>query len=531
MQDRFDYIIVGAGSAGCVIANRLTADPAVSVLLIEAGPEPRSPWIKIPGGVAKLFPRNRFNYGYATEPEPHLNGRSIYWPRGRGLGGSSAINGMIYLRGHPLDYDRWRQKGNGGWGWDDVYPLFQRSLGLAPDGSPLNDGNGSLGVSESPFVHSFSRLFVDAAEQIGIPRRADFNSGEQDGAGFLQFTIRNGLRSSSYDAFVAPIRRTRRNLTIMTDAQVERVTIEDRRATGIICRHKGQRRALAAAREVILAGGAINSPQILMVSGIGPADHLRDFGIEVVQHSPQVGRNLQDHAYLNIVYDAPPAYSMNSWLRWPKLALAVGRYMVDRKGLLAMGASQTCLFARLDPGVDQPDIQINTRAMSLAASGNTIVMDKLPRVTAAVSLLRPEARGQVTLQSPRIEDAPLMLANYLGTAKDQNTMIGGIRLVDRIMKTPRMRDFSPVTALPQDDAGLLARLRASAAAVMHPVGTCRMGPDPEAVVDPQLRVRGIDGLRVADASIMPDLVSANTNAPAIMIGEKAADMIRAAWAG
>jgi choline dehydrogenase len=528
VQDWFDYVVVGAGSAGCVLANRLSADSNVRVLLIEAGPEPYSPWIRIPGGVAKLFPPNRFNYGYATQPEPHLNGRRIYWPRGRGLGGSSAINGMIYLRGHPLDFERWRQMGAVGWGWDDVYPLFQRSLGLAPDGSPLPGGAGSLGVSDSAFVHRFSRLFVDAAGQLGAPRRTDFNSGEQDGAGFLQFTIRGGVRCSAYDAFVAPI-RNRPNLTVMTGAQVERVMIDNRRVTGVVCRRAGRRVDLKASREVILAGGAINSPQILMLSGVGPGSHLRDFGIDVVHDLPQVGQNLHDHAYANIVYDSPPAYSMNASLRWPRLLAAVGRYMIDRKGLLAMGASQTCLFARVGEGVEQPDIQVTTRAMSVTARSNNIVVEKRPAVTAAVCLLRPESRGEVTLQSPRIEDAPLMVANYLATARDRTTMIGGVRLVEQILKSPLMQEFSPRVQLPNDDEGLLEHLRNTAAAVMHPVGTCRMGSDREAVVDPQLRVRGIEGLRVADASIMPAIVSGNTNAPAIMIGEKAADLIQEGW--
>ena len=302
----FDYIVVGAGSAGCVLAARLSADPKTRVLVVEAGPEPTDPWIKIPAGMARLFAPGPHNWGYLTEPEPHLDGRRMYWPRGKALGGSSAINGMLYVRGHPRDFEHWRQLGNPGWGWDDVLPLFKKSERNQRGEGPTRGGAGELAVSDPVMRHSFAKLFIEAAVEAGFPVNDDFNDGEQDGVGFLQFTIKNGQRCSAYEAFLRPARR-RPNLTVLTGAQAEKVTIEGGRATGVVVRHGGERLEIACDGEVILAGGVINSPQLLMLSGVGPAAHLAEIGVPVVRNLPGVGENLHDHMYANLVYRAPRA--------------------------------------------------------------------------------------------------------------------------------------------------------------------------------------------------------------------------------
>lgn len=525
MTDSFDFIIIGAGSAGCVIANRLTADPRIRVLLVEAGPEPRNPLIRIPAGMSKLFHPGPHNWGYTSEPEPFLNDRTLYQPRGRGLGGSSAINGMVYLRGHAADFDHWRQLGNPGWGWDDVLPLYMRHERSANPDRSLHGADGELSVIDPSLKHGFSELFIEAAADQGFRRNPDLNSGDQDGVGYVQYSIEGGRRCSAYEAFVRPIRK-RPNLSIVTGAMVERIDLEGRRATGITYRRRGRQVSVKAGREVILSGGAINSPQLLMVSGIGPAAHLQDNGLAVVHDLPAVGQNLHDHPFASLTFRGPARYSINHRLRGLGAVMEAGRYALTRGGVLALGTTQNNLFARVAPGADQPDIQISTRPFSFIVQGRTIAIAKDPTITAAVCLLRPESRGWVHLDGPDVTRAPRFRFNYLESPRDQQIFVDGARLAYRIMAGPRMEGFTPTVPLAERDEDILARLRAMAGAMYHPVGSCRMGPGADSVVDPRLRVHGMAGLRVCDASIMPLVVSANTNAASIMIGEKAAALIQ-----
>ncbi|MFC3173735.1 GMC family oxidoreductase [Novosphingobium bradum] len=528
MADRFDFIIVGAGSAGCVLANRLSADPAIRVLLVEAGPEPRNPLIRIPAGMSRLFHPGPHNWGYTSQSEPFLNDRTLYQPRGKGLGGSSAINGMVYLRGHAGDFDHWRQLGNPGWGWDDVLPLYRRHERSAHADGALHGGDGELSVIDPSLRHAFSELFIAAAEDAGFRRNADLNSGDPEGVGYVQYSIAHGRRCSAYEAFVRPIRR-RANLVIVTEALVEKVLLDGRRATGIAYVRHGRRVVAEAGREVILAGGAINSPQLLMLSGIGPAAHLRDKGVAVVHDLPAVGQNLHDHPFASLSFQAPARYSINHRLRGLGAVVEAGRYALTRGGVLALGTTQNNLFARVAPGADRPDIQISTRPFSFIIKGTRILVNKAPTITAAVCLLRPESRGAVRLAGPEATRAPDFRFNYLESPRDRQTFVDGAKLAYRVMAGPRMTGFAPVMPLPNDDEAILEKLRAMAGAMYHPVGSCRMGPGADCVVDPRLRVHGIAGLRVADASIMPLIVSANTNAAAILIGEKAAALVLEDW--
>ncbi|SMH56464.1 GMC family oxidoreductase [Mesorhizobium australicum] len=524
----YDYVIIGAGSAGCVIANRLSADPSIRVLLLEAGSEPSDPWIKIPAGMARMYLPGKNNWGYMSLPEPGLNNREIYWPRGKVLGGTSAINGMLYVRGHPLDFDDWAQRGNFGWSWDDLLPLFKRGEDYQFGATGEHGAGGELSVTEPVMKLPFSQAFIEAAAKCGHKVNEDFNSGDQDGVGFLHFTIRNGSRNSTYDAFVKPIRH-RRNLDIVTDAFAERIVIREGRACGVEYSLGGERRTAEARREIVLSGGVINSPQLLMLSGIGPAAHLKEFGIEPIVDLPGVGQNLHDHLYTNLVFEVEPASSVNSRIRGAAAYLEGLKYVLAKTGNLTSGSSQTSLFARVMPGADRPDIQINSRPLSFEFSKGKIEVGKAPAVTVSVCQLRPHSRGEVRLTSPDPRAAPSMIANYMKEEWDRLTMIGGVRMAEQIVSTEPVASRivgrrAPAEELVTDDE-ILAYIRQSAQSVYHPVGTCKMGNDALAVVDHRLRVRGVAGLRVADAAIMPVITSGNTNAPAIVIGEKASDLL------
>ena len=532
----YDYIIIGAGSAGCVLANRLTEDAKSRVLLLEAGGRDSSIWLKIPAGTPRLYSDPQVNWRYYTMPEPGLNHRSIYCPRGKTLGGSSSINGLVYMRGAPRDYDLWRQSGNDGWSWSEVLPYFRKSENQQRGADDFHGASGELAVSDLAEPHEASRAFVQAGQAIGLPFNADFNGAAQDGIGFVQYNIKRGMRHSAATAFLQPVRE-RGNLKLETNAHVRRIHITEGRATGLTYQ-QGDATHDVTAREIILAGGAINSPQLLMLSGVGDGADLTEHGIPVVHHLPGVGRNLQDHVYAHYLSRVDPVFSINkvilnaasartSWRLLPQVL----QFAINRTGILTSAAAQVVAFARSNSEVETPDLQIQFRpfSMIITKEGKFVAEDH-PAVTASVSYIRPRSRGQITLSSTDPFDAPNIQFNYLTAQEDMRAMIEGIRVIRRIFAASPMAEHVVSEATPgvasQSDEELATYLRQYAQAMYHPVGSCRMGADMNAVVDARLRVHGIDGLRVIDASIMPSIVSGNTNAPTIMIAEKGADMVR-----
>ncbi|NKB55905.1 MAG: choline dehydrogenase [Alphaproteobacteria bacterium] len=525
-EEEFDYIVAGAGSAGCVLANRLSADSRNRVLLLEAGGRDNYPWIHIPVGYFKTILNPRTDWCFYTEPDAGLNGRSIPWPRGKVLGGSSSINGLVYIRGQSHDYNQWRQLGNTGWAWDDVLPYFMKAEDQERGASETHGAGGPLGVSDIGFSRGFSDAFIDAAEDIGIPRTDDFNSGDQEGAGYFQLTTRNGRRCSTAVGYLRPV-KGRSNLSITTRALVRRILFEGKRAVGIEYMVDGQTRVARTKGEVILSSGAIGSPQILQLSGVGPGALLGEFGIPVVHEAPGVGENLQDHLQIRAIYKTnQPSLNdeVNSLFRKALMGL---EYIFTRKGPLTLAAGHVGMFARTRPDLETPDVQFHLIPLSTKAPGEGL--HEFSAFTSSVCQLRPESRGRIVIKSPDPTSYPAIHPNYLSAVTDQQTIVGGMKLSRKIMATPVMQsliteEFMPGTDV-QSDEDLLEHARDNAGTIYHPVGTCKMGDDPMAVVDERLRVHGIKRLRVVDASIMPTLVSGNTNAPSIMIGEKASDMI------
>jgi choline dehydrogenase len=525
--ESFDYIIVGAGSAGCVLANRLTACGRHRVLLLEAGGNDRNIWIHIPLGYGKLFANAKVNWLYTSEPEPELNNRRVIQPRGKVLGGSSSINGLLYIRGQAADFDHWRQLGNAGWSFEDILPYFRRAEDQERGEDALHGVGGPLAVSDVNEPHPLCEAFIAAAQQAGFPRNDDFNGPTQEGAGYFQLTARNGRRCSTAVGYLRQARR-RPNLAIVPNAPASRILFAGRRAIGVEYRHAGVTRTARADGEVIIAGGAFNSPQILQLSGLGPAALLSSLGIDVVADLPGVGADLQDHLQVRMQYRCTEPITMNDVINnWHQRIGAGLRYCLFRKGLLAVGAGYAGGFFRASPVAVTPDVQVHFIIFSGDTSGAPL--HPFPGFIASVCQLRPESRGFVRIKSADPHMPPAIQPRYLSSRQDCDTVVAGMKLLRRIMNQPAMRRYIAEERVPDpscaSDADLLAFARATGTTVFHPTSTCRMGSDPTAVVDERLRVRGIERLRVVDGSIMPALVSGNTNAAVVMIGEKGADLI------
>jgi choline dehydrogenase len=524
--ETFDYIIVGAGSAGCVLASRLSADPSTRVLLLEAGGRDNNPWIHVPVGYFKTMHNPGTDWCYKTESDPGLNGRSLDWPRGKVLGGSSSINGLLYIRGQAEDYDHWRQLGNTGWAYDDVLPYFIRAEDQERGADDYHGVGGPLAVSDMRLRRNVCDAFIAACEELGIPRNDDFNGSRQEGAGYFQLTSRKGFRCSTAVAYLRPARR-RKNLKIVTNAHTERIVLDKRKATGVRYFADGTTNEVRARREVILSAGTIGSPQILMLSGVGPGAELQSFGIPVIRELTGIGANLQDHLQIRAVYKCTEP-TLNDEVNSFFLKMRIGlEYILFRRGPMSMAASLVCAFAKTRKELATPDIQFHFQPLSADKPGDGL--HPFSAFTASVCQLRPESRGCIRLKNSDPFAYPAIQPNYLATRTDQETVVAGMKLTRRLSQSSALAPYVEEELLPgpgaATDEELLDSARMLAQTIYHPVGTCKMGNDEQAVVDERLRVRGVDSLRVADASIMPTITSGNTNAPAIMIGEKASDMI------
>ncbi len=532
-MDRFDYVIIGAGSAGCVLANRLTEDPQVKVLLLEAGGKDSSILVKMPAGVGALISKQgTYNWGFWTEAEPNLEDRKLWWPRGKGWGGSSSINGMIYIRGHARDYDQWRQMGLQGWSYRDVLPYFKRSESLEGGGDAWHGGDGPLKVSKASTPNPIYSATVEAGRQAGFKVTSDFNGFQQEGWGPYQLTIHDGQRWSAARGYLHPA-LSRSNLTCITGARTSKIVIENGRAMGVeyIDAKSGEKRVVHADKEVLLSAGAVQSPQILQLSGIGDPEELGKFGIPVVKALKGVGANLQDHLDVCMSWECPQPITAHSLRKGLIKTLAIGmNYMFFGKGLGRQQFLESGAFLKSRPDLDRPDLQVHTVAAIMQDHGKVAV----PKdgFTFHICQLRPESRGRVGLRSANPSDDPAIFANYLATEEDRRALREGVRMMRKVAAQSALDPYRTQELFPgkdvETDEQIDAWIRKHAETIYHPVGTCKMGADGDemAVVDGELKVRGIEGLRVVDASVMPTLVGGNTNAPTIMIAEKISDIIR-----
>ena len=523
----FDYIIVGAGSAGCVLANRLTANGRHTVLLLEAGGEDKNPWIHIPIGYGKHFDNPKINWMYWSKPGEERIKRKVRQPRGKVVGGTSSINGLVYMRGQKEDYDHWRQLGNTGWSYDDVLPYFKKSQDQGRGESEYHGAGGPLSVRDPKDPHPLADAYIEAAQQAGYSRNDDFNGADQEGFGYIQSTTRNGRRCSAAVGFLNPV-RSRPNLTVASHALAHRVLFEGVRATGVEYRQNGQGITARAGKEVLLCAGAYNTPQLLQVSGVGPASHLQSLGIDVVADRAGVGANLQDHFNAPLMYRLNENFTVNDLVnKWTHKVRHGLKYLLQRRGYMGMSVAYAGGFLKVHPNTSTPDIQNLLMMFSSEFIGDPV--DPFPGCSLVVALMRPESRGSVMVSSHDPAVPPVIDGNYLASPKDRETMVLALKKCREIMRQSALQRYIVEEIRPgadcRSDSDFEGYLESHGRTSYHPVGTCRMGPDAEAVVDPRLRVNGLRGLRVVDASIMPSLVSGNTNGPTIMIGEKASDMI------